>query len=251
MISSARFLAIGNWLPQQVTCHWVKSSFDPSARVQVIIEHTWERAMARPGIHLFNGPMVRLESFNVRATGIELYLSQISYKPFFGTNLKNSGLADQYGPGCMANALGISCALVSADNHLILGMRNSQVAYYPDRIHPFAGALEPNEPMDIFLEARRELAEELRFTSKDINQMRCLGLAEDPSLRQPELICFVQSTLDRAEIESRVEAGEHNGSIAYLLSEEVLHQALQTQKELTPVGVAAIEFMRKRLSNSQ
>ena len=50
----------------------------------------------------------------------------------------NHGSAD-----CLANPVGVSPALLSADNFLIMGRRNASVAYYPNRIHPFAGALEP------------------------------------------------------------------------------------------------------------
>ena len=57
--------------------------------------------------------------------------------------------------------LGISVALISRDQRLVMGRRNERVAYYPGRIHPFAGALEPADELDIFAAVRRELQEEL------------------------------------------------------------------------------------------
>jgi 8-oxo-dGTP pyrophosphatase MutT (NUDIX family) len=240
VLAKVQFRIVGDWLPGQVSCRCVPTSFDPPADVVELIERTWIEAQRRPGIHLFDGPMCRLESFSADTAELRLSVSKTSYKAFVGTNLHHPEVADHCGPSCLANALGISCAVVSADDYLLLGQRNKRVAYYPGRIHPFAGALEPREPMDIFDEARRELKEELGFTSLDIAEMRCLGLVEDLSLRQPELICLVCSTIRQDEIESRVDAGEHDGAFVVRLCEGDLADALKSAPLLTPVGAAAI-----------
>jgi len=89
---------------------------------------------------------------------------------------------------------------VTADDWLLLGRRNATVAYYPSRVPPFAGALEPGDPTDVFAEARRELREELGFVEHDVSDIRLAGIVEDASLRQPELIFRVRTVRTRARL---------------------------------------------------
>src|SRR5205823_2713337 len=114
-------------------------------------------------------------------------------------------LADELGKDVLANPVGLSTTLQTVDGWLLLGRRNDSVAYYPNRVHPFAGALEPHDELDIFDEMRRELREELDFGPNDILDMRCIGLVEDRELRQPELIFTTESTAGRSQIESRLD----------------------------------------------
>jgi hypothetical protein len=48
----------------------------------------------------------------------------------------------------------VSPALLTADGFLMMGRRNASVAYYPNRVHPFAGALDPGDA-DMFAAVRR------------------------------------------------------------------------------------------------
>src|SRR2546423_316715 len=84
-------------------------------------------------------------------------------------------LADRFGPQVLANPVGVSPALLTADNYLMMGRRNASVAYYPGRIHPFAGALDPQDS-DVFAAVRRELKEELAFEIQDVTEIFCTGI---------------------------------------------------------------------------
>lgn len=147
--------------------------------------------------------------------------------------------ADRFGWGALVNSIGLSSALQSADGFLMLGRRNSSVAYYPNRIHPFAGALEPKESIDLFAEIERELAEEIGFTAADIASAVCVGLAEDISLRQPELIFAIQSHRTRREIEATLDAGEHLACVAIAGDRAEVEAALRDES-LTPIAMATI-----------
>src|SRR5262245_50331524 len=131
-----KFHAIGEWPRGRVRCQWVPSSFHPDADALNLIEQSWQSVNRRPGVHLFDGPMCRLEAFSSDADELRLSLSPVSYKPFLGTNLQNPQLAEKSGWQALANPLGVSCALLSSDGALMMGQRNQQVAYYPGRIHP-------------------------------------------------------------------------------------------------------------------
>ena len=237
------FHAIGNWRPGHVRLEWAdRSSRQIVPEVEGLIDETWTRVLSRPGVHLFDGPMCRMESFEASADVLRLTLSHTSYKPFVGTNLENPQLADRFGPGVMANPVGVSTLLETADGFLMLGRRNAAVAYYPSRVHPFAGALEPRDGPDPFAAVHRELREELALAPEDLTDLRCCGLVEDHALRQPELIFLAASRLSRERVESRLDPEEHHATWSAGIdgTEEAL-----VDPSLTPVAVASLLLWRR------
>jgi 8-oxo-dGTP pyrophosphatase MutT (NUDIX family) len=238
------FLATGDWAPHQVRISRAVSSQRWDSDVSAMIDAAWARAAGRPGVHLFDGPMCRLESWRAAPAGLELAVSPTSYKPFLGTNLVNPHLADRYGTAVLANPLGVSAALVTADDFLLLGRRNAAVAYYPSRVHPFAGALEPadgggGDAPDPFAAAYRELGEELNLSAGDVSDLRCAGLVEDAHLRQPELVFRARTPLTRAEVESRLDPAEHHGLWSAPLAPGDFDAALR-DPALTPVAIGSV-----------
>jgi 8-oxo-dGTP pyrophosphatase MutT (NUDIX family) len=214
------------------------------ADVEAMIDAAWADALARPGVHLFDGPMCRLESWSADDQTLSLVLSHTTYKRFLGTNLTHPDLADRYGREILANPVGVSPALLTADGYLMMGRRNASVAYYPNRIHPFAGALDPADA-DPFAAVRRELSEELGFADADVADLRCTGIAEDLSIRQPELIFLARATRTRAQVEAALDRTEHHGSWAVAATTQAVIDALQgfaddARPEFTPVAVAAL-----------
>src|SRR5438874_5890917 len=138
------FLTIGAWREPDVHASARQSSrHAQNSDIESQIERLWKEGRTNPQIHLFDGPMCRLESFQVAGGKLRLELSSTSYRVFFGTNLR--GNVAQIDPRCRANPLGVSAGLISADRQLMLGHRNNAVAYYPNRIHPFAGTFEPRD----------------------------------------------------------------------------------------------------------
>jgi len=222
----------------EVEVQWAPSSRKIVPEVEQIIEAQWARGLARLGSKLFDGPMCRLECVDARST-LRLWVSRTSYKPFLGTNLNHVELADRYGPQVLANPVGLSAALETSDGWLLLGKRNDSVASYPNRVHPFAGSLEPREQIDVFAEVLRELREELEIGQTDVESMICLGLAEDLKLRQPELIFQVGCSRSRAELEAQLDAREHSSVHAIAAKRESVKQAL-ADEQLTPIARATL-----------
>ncbi len=233
-----RFHVIGNWSPGCVNSSAVPSSRLLIPEVEAAIEAAWTHALSRPGVYLFDGPMCRLESWQADADRLCLHLSPTSYKIFLGTNMRHPEFADRFGPRVMANPVGVSTALFTADGYLLLGRRNASLAYYPNRVHPFAGSMEPKDA-DVFATVRRELAEELSFSDGDIAGIRFTGIAEDISLRQPEAILAVESKRSRAEIESRLDRAEHHSIWSTHATEQGIAAAV-ANPELTPIAIAAL-----------
>jgi 8-oxo-dGTP pyrophosphatase MutT (NUDIX family) len=234
------FHAAGDWTREQVHLAQAQPMRRIVPEVEDLIEQAWQQATSQPGVNLFDGPMCRLESWSAAPERLSLALSETSYKAFLGTNLHHPELADRYGREILANPFGVSPALQTADGWLMMGRRNGSVAYYPNRIHPFAGAVEPRDALNVFDAVMRELKEELGFTSDDVADVRCTGIAEDRSIRQPELIFRVLSTRTKAEIEAGVDRTEHHASWSIPATAEALDEALKDTSPMTPVGVAAL-----------
>ena len=234
-----KFLAIGDWAAEQVCATSVAAGRRIIPQVEEAIDATWRAALGRSGIKLFDGPMCRLESWQASEEQLILAWSQTSYRPFFGTNLSHPNLAERYGTEVMANPLGVSPALVTKDGFLLLGRRNAEVAYYPNRVHPFAGALEPRDGNDVFAAVRRELHEELGLDASAIEDTHCTGLVEDDALRQPELIFRVLTSRTRRQIEAQVLPDEHRDSVAILADQDAIGKAVSAPA-LTPVAVASL-----------
>ena len=234
-------LRTGDWGPGDVDVEWVAPGRKIVAEVEARVERAWAEAVARPGAHLFDGPMCRLERWDVSPDGrrLRVALSETSYRPFFGTNMSHPELADEYGPEVLATPVGVSPALETADGFLLLGRRNASVAYYPDRIHPFAGALEPRDAGDVFAAVRRELREELSLADADVAEVRCTGLVWEEALRQTEMIFRARCALTRDQIVARLDHEEHRGVYPVEATRPAVEAALRDAR-LTPVAVAAL-----------
>jgi hypothetical protein len=235
----------GEWSLRQVIVRWTDGGRANHPEVERAIEAAWSRESQRLGDKLFDGPMCRLEAVRATPASLELTLSRTSYKLFLGTNLHNARLADTFGREALANPVGLSTALQTSDGWLLLGRRSDRVAYYPSRVHPFAGALEPHDPLDVFAEVHRELAEELSLSFADIADMKCIGLVEDRSLRQPELIFVTRSTLSRKAIEQRLDRAEHVATYAIAPHAAEIDRAI-ADLLLTPVAVATLTLWANR-----
>src|SRR6185437_8945023 len=123
MLSDAKFLihCTGDWKPGHVQVAWSPSTRPIEPRVEQEIDRAWAAASARLGANLFDGPMCRLEKWAASPAELQLSFSRTSYRTFLGTNLMNSNFAQQWGEGILANAVGASTVLETADRWLMLG----------------------------------------------------------------------------------------------------------------------------------
>ncbi|MGH7179039.1 MAG: hypothetical protein ACREJC_16800 [Tepidisphaeraceae bacterium] len=232
----------GEWSRQQVRIAWTQSGRAIVPDVESQIDREWRMATANPSVRLFDGPMCRMESWRRDGESLVLELSRTSYRVFLGTNLRHAELDARL----RANPIGVSPALLTSDGFLMLGMRNASVAYYPSRLHPFAGTPVPRDDMDLFDEVLRELREELSFTSADIVEMRQIGIVEDPSLRQQELIFFVRTSRTRRQIESQVDLAEHVRGWSVTSNPSDVRGAMLSDEPFTPVARATLLLAGRR-----
>jgi hypothetical protein len=237
-------LTTGDWPRGSVHVRQVASTRQVIPKVESLIDSAWRDGHARLGGRLFDGPMCRIESWHATPESLELTLSQTSYRIFLGTNL-NPSVADRFGRDVCANPVGVSCILHTRDEWLMYGRRNANVAYYPHRVHPFAGTLEEQDLGDAFDAPLRELREELDLGDKDIDPIRCIGIAEDAMIRHPELIFHVRTNQTRQQIEDNVRHDEHAGCVAVETHKDALDQAIASAGDFTPIAIATLLLFGK------
>ena len=251
MNEPARTLLRGPFAEGDVATRLVASTRRDTPASAASVEAAWERMRDTPGLNLFDGPMCRLEMFHVEhlpnlPPRLVLSLSRTGYKIFLGTNLH--GPRD-LPPQTLANPVGVSPALETADGFLLFGRRNGRVAYYPHRLHPFSGSLEPTPPtadgssVDVFAECRRELGEELNLTAAEVPHLALLGIVEDGDIRHPELILHARTTRTRDEVTARLDPAEHAAAEAVAATAEGVAAALE-RPDFTPVGRAVLTLWR-------
>ena len=241
-----RLLHVADYGPRRVAARMVPSTRRVVPEVEAGIESAWANlATDRPGVTLFDGPMCRLESFAPTSAGaLDLAFSRTSYKIFLGTNLARPDLAATHGRDVLASPTGVSVALQTADGYLLFGRRTAAVAYYPGRVHPFAGSVEPrgpdrDEPPDVFADVARELREEAGLTAQDVHSVALAGVAEDSALAHPELIFRAHTPLARRDVAARLSPAEHAGLVAVPATADGVDGALD-DPALTPVARACL-----------
>jgi len=84
------------------------------------------------------------------------------------------------------------------------------------------------------------LATALGLTTADVPDVRCTGIAEDLSIRQPELIFLARTARTRGKIEGAVDRTEHLGTWATRAELSSIAEALAGGSEFTPVAVASL-----------
>lgn len=234
---------------RDVRTRFVESTHRLDEHASLAVERAWQEKLADPEVKLFDGPMCRFEGAAVEPGGdvVTLQLSRTSYRVFLGTNLfGDPSLPDR----ALANPIGVSPALETADGLLAFGVRNASVAYYPHRLHPFSGALEPpagNGDLDVFAECRRELAEEIGLVGDDVTEVSLLGIVRDAAIRHPELILLARTSLSSNELAGRLRDEEH---AAIVLVDGRSNPAESSDVEPTPVARATLELYRKLVAGA-
>lgn len=247
------FLEIGDWDERAVSAKWEPHVAEPARppELQSLIETGWREVVASMAgrVQLFDGPMCRLNRYRANADALQLELSPTSYRTFFGTNMQGPAQTAGFERHMLANALGMAAAVVSSDGWLLLGGRGERVAYHANRLHPFAGSVEPPDDgatsINVFAEIRRELNEELRLAPGDITTLRCAAVAMDETLRQPELIFIASARADRSSLEASLDADEHRGVYAISVNEAAMQDAL-SDEQLTPVARGAVLMLGRQ-----
>ncbi len=232
-------LATGDWRADQIHVRRSGQARRVVRELEPLVESAWSELLARPGVNVFDGPMTRLVSFNASRDRLDLEIAETSYKAFIGTNISHPEWIATHGRELMADPLGVSPLVLTADDYLLFGRRQAGMALHPNRIHVFGGMMDPKDagPAEA---ARRELREELSLDHHDIVECRCIGLAEDSLLHQPDLLFIAQCRLTRDALIAKLDVAEHHDAWSIPATDESVVDAFSTEGALTPISCAAM-----------
>jgi 8-oxo-dGTP pyrophosphatase MutT (NUDIX family) len=228
-------------------------------QIEAHITRQWdaERAVAeQTGRTLFNGDLGRLVRAKPGDDALELHIGATTYKEFRGTNVHPdpSARRDRSRPAALdddrlANPLGISATIITADGLIVLGRRSDRVALHAGYLHTFGGMLEAADCLadgtcDVFDCAIRELCEELPIKPHEIAELVITGLVRDRALAQPELLFDARVTIALEDLKERFESAardfEHDAlewtrDDAAILPAFILHT-----RPIAPIAEAAL-----------
>jgi len=243
---------VGAFAPDRVAVRWADQPRASNDHVERIVEKTWReqtRRAAEGGQRLFDGPLCRLVHFHEQDHALTLALGPVSFREFLGTNATHAYLRYVHGPEVLADPVGVSANLATADGFLLLGRRSRRVLRYAGRIHPVGGMVEPGpaDPPapDVFASICDEIAQETGLAGEALAGKTLLGLVRDKHTVQPELIFDVAVEADVADIlrvsVSADDAEEHAEWIPLRNHPATAVTFIEQHfSELTPVALAAL-----------
>lgn len=229
--------------PGRVSLAWTRERFRLSEAVAEVTAGGFEHlAGTLPPGRLFDGPVVRLAGLSRQGGGWTLRLQDAGYFDYVRSNL----MMDWQGPsGCLrelvhhagrlpapeasplADALGISVLLVTADGCLIVQRRAPTVMVWPGALGPSAAGMAGPEDFDgaatlADLCPLREAVEELGLPAEAMEDIepRFLGLTRE-FVRggAPELFYAAHLPLSEAELRAasaRAEDGDEYTELLFL-----------------------------------
>jgi hypothetical protein len=243
----------GRFEPHRVTARWTDSPRESNAEIEAVIEREWGVRVAeaqRRGAVLYDGTLARYVSREMNgADSVTIHVGPTCYRDFIGTNLYHADLADRFGWAALANPIGTTALVITADGHLALGRRSDRVAFHAGYLHTIGGSLEaedrrPDGLVDVFGSVLRELGEELDLHDALIRGIVCAGMIRDHVIRQPELLFEAELSLTRRQLAERLvfSAGgdEHIGVEACGVHPEAIVPFIRDAAPVAPVAVAAL-----------
>lgn len=237
---------------EQVRTRWTDRPRSTTPILEQSIAQIWEEQRllaAKEFRRFYNGELVRMISFSSAGDEIELLLGPTTFREFVGTNLFNAEAVAAECPGGLADALGVSAAVICADHVLVFGRRGGNVAFHAGHLHTIGGLVERADVdcdarCDLFAVMLRELREEAGVQPEEVAEIRLLGLIRDRDLQQPEAIFGVWLLISSKELLSRfhVEAvdQEHSGLESLFEEPDGVLPFLRRAAPVAPVAEAAV-----------
>mgnify|MGYP006279257877 CR=1 FL=1 len=198
--------------------------------------HTFWQTL--PKTHIFNGTVARLDTWEWSSDrrGLHLYLRPSEYRTLLYSNAHVSEICAAWGRRYLANVLGISAVLLSADKHIVFMKRSQDVGEFPGCFDVFGGHIDVsashNAPC-VFAAMEQELDEEVNLAPADYD-LELIGLLKSVPNQKPELVFLATSLLSTSEILKRAQRARdrHEYSDFHWVSDgHELQQFLTTRKE--------------------
>ncbi|HEX37307.1 MAG TPA: hypothetical protein ENG70_00350 [Candidatus Cloacimonetes bacterium] len=190
----------------------VKRTLIFDREVEALIESHWKEEMKKAQHKnklLYNGPIYRLEDYNIEEDILEVFVSNTNFKELMGTNFFHPELAEKYGKAALSNAIALSTFLQSSNGKFIFVKRSENIYFGEGLWHLIAGQFSIESSIkdedSAFSVLEKELHEEAGITCEQIDECLCLGLIKDTCHYKPELVFFTKVSIPAKKIETMIE----------------------------------------------
>ncbi|RPH98472.1 MAG: NUDIX domain-containing protein, partial [Calditrichaeota bacterium] len=188
--------------PHEVEIHWDRGAFKIPPEMFKAIEDYWQRVVDE---HIFNGELVRLDSWRLADGRLHLQLRPSDYQTLLYSNQHVDAICAQWGEAFLSRVLGISAIIKSQDDKLLLIKRSLRVGEYPGCFDVIGGHIDvplDGAAPDVFQSMQREMEEETGLLPQECS-LTLLGLVEAVPNRKPELVFFADCHLNMRQITER------------------------------------------------
>jgi hypothetical protein len=247
--------AVGRYAPGQLHLLWSPARRPASVEIDRLIQQAWNTETHKAKANqtkLYDGRLCRLIDWSADRKHLNLTVGEVTFKEFLGTNLRHAYLRYTHGPEALANAIGVSSCISTADEFIVLGRRGPHNLHNASLLHPVGGMVElprnqqadGNLP-DFFAAAVAEIEEELGIARERTGEPVCMGLVRDKKIVQPELVFDVKTDLEAQEVRKLAATARdsHEHTELTLVRDNpsaVVTFIEQKLAELTPVALATV-----------
>lgn len=239
-------LALGPFRREGVDIDWHNTVPDGHSKIKKAVEEHWQTI---EGPHIYNGPLVRLDGFQVKNGELILDLSRTDYASLMYSNTFADRIVELLGSNCLSRALGISAVLVTADDQIVLFKRSRSVGEYPGFLDIPGGHIdvpaEDDQP-DPFQSMVQELEEEIGLDAREV-PLELLALVDVIEHKKPELIFVAKSCRPATQIlDAAASAIDRNEwEELFFLPVADLQKFLADQKRnISPSAFAGLELYK-------
>ncbi len=216
-MKSFEILASGVFPENKLKIVHTKSTLSYDEKTSALIERHWKqelRVAKEKSKLLFNGPIYRLEDYEILENKLLVYVSETNFKQLMGTNFYHPELAEEYGKSYLSNALALSTFLETGDENFIFVKRSPNVYFGEGLWHLIAGqfSIEKNktQTLSAFEVLYKELLEEGALIKDDIENCVCLGLIRNTVHFKPELVFYTKTSLSAKKVTEKIRTA-HDG----------------------------------------
>ena len=225
--------------PKNLEIHLINGKREYSNEINQEIVKFWKTAKAK-NANVFNGKVFSYINSQIKNQNLIITIMETDFMSYTGTNLNpNFDKSDDE----MANVLGISAILHTADDKFLMGKRSKFVSEGQNMWHTIGGNLDS---VDINANMLRELKEEANIPKESIKKFLIIGLVKNCRSHRPEMLFYAKTLLTSQQIKkyitTSIDSFEHS-EMKFFDKDEFYN--LQFSKEITFTAKAIIKLFFK------
>jgi ADP-ribose pyrophosphatase YjhB (NUDIX family) len=205
-------LVEGKFAPEQIDVVMTHDTMQRNKESEQFIEKGWCRHLAsgaKPWANDLKPTRYRAVSIKVIGGRLEVTIDPcVSYKDFIGSLTPE--FEERFGHDFVPDPLALTAVIVTADNKMLVTLRNDKTDYKPSGYHVSVGGfMDTHKEQCPVAAALREVEEETGIMPEEIAHLSCLGAAYNPWTLHTDLIFRAETSLTSQEVLTRAHDDEN------------------------------------------